>query len=284
MKVSVYLPTKNRLHLLKDAVASVLRQTYDNIELIVVNDGSTDGTREFLDNLAISDIRVSAVHHEVSLGAPKCRNEALNMATGDFVTGIDDDDQFHPERVRLFVELREEVKSFLGDDVILYSQDELMVGTETIGLTRKTGSAVEADLLRGNVIGNQVFARKMTFMKAGGFDEQLPAWQDLDLLLRMLANGNRAVLLDLPTYRFDVSPRQDRISKQERLVREAYKSVSAKRTSLRDRQTLFLQVFAPHYGHKPLVKDFYEFMAMGFWPKGLLQLMMARFGKYPNLV
>ncbi|MCG2794063.1 MAG: glycosyltransferase [Weeksellaceae bacterium] len=98
-KVTIYIPTKNRLALLKKAVDSVLRQTYTNWELIVVNDASTDGTKDYLDDLSKSNPKVKVIHHHESLGACVSRNDAIFSATGTFITGLDDD-YIHSELLR----------------------------------------------------------------------------------------------------------------------------------------------------------------------------------------
>ena len=101
-KVTIYVPTKNRVDLLKRAVDSVQAQTYTNWELIVVNDASTDGTYQYLEDIKSSKIKV--IHQPESQGACVARNLAINSATGDFVTGLDDDDYFEPNRLQLFID------------------------------------------------------------------------------------------------------------------------------------------------------------------------------------
>src|SRR5690606_21493496 len=102
--VTVYIPTYNRLNLLRLAVVSVLNQDYENIELIVVDDGSSDGTVEFLSVLSAKESGVRYLVNEKNAGACVSRNRAIEIARGEFVTGLDDDDYFFPERIRLFVE------------------------------------------------------------------------------------------------------------------------------------------------------------------------------------
>src|SRR5580700_7537460 len=92
--VSVYIPTRNREAFLARAVRSVLQQTYTNIELIVVNDGSTDQTETLLDQVQQEDRRLVPVHIRESAGPSAARNIAIKMARGTFVTGLDDDDEF----------------------------------------------------------------------------------------------------------------------------------------------------------------------------------------------
>src|SRR5688500_16355713 len=88
--VSIVLPTRNRIELLPRAVASVQSQTYTHWELVVINDGSTDGTKEWLDGL--DDVRIRVVHREQGLGAASARNVGIGLAQGEFISFLDDDD------------------------------------------------------------------------------------------------------------------------------------------------------------------------------------------------
>src|ERR1700722_18236400 len=103
MLVSIYLPTKNREALLRRAVESVLTQSYTTLELIVVDDGSTDGTRRYLETVRTADSRVRVIRNETSLGAPLSRNLAIRDARGEFIAGLDDDDRVHPHRIASLV-------------------------------------------------------------------------------------------------------------------------------------------------------------------------------------
>src|SRR3954470_16498002 len=100
--VSIYIPTKNRLSLLKRAVDSVLAQTVRNIELIVVSDGSEDETCDYIRSIK-SDIQVQLIHNQKSLGACAARNQAIELAQGYYITGLDDDDYFMPHRIESFL-------------------------------------------------------------------------------------------------------------------------------------------------------------------------------------
>lgn len=98
LKVSVVTPTCGRLDQLRLAVASVLDQTYENLELVVVDDCSDDGTNGWLTGL--DDHRVVAVRNERRLGEGGSRNRALDLVTGDVVVFLDDDNSFEPDWLR----------------------------------------------------------------------------------------------------------------------------------------------------------------------------------------
>lgn len=101
--VSIYMPTHNRLHLLKRAVASVLAQTYQYYELLIVDDGSIDGTWDYLQELSSHEPKVRIFRSAVASGACAARNVAINEAQGELITGLDDDDEFLVDRLETLV-------------------------------------------------------------------------------------------------------------------------------------------------------------------------------------
>jgi len=94
MKITILLPTYNRLENLKFAIQSILSQTYDNFQLIIINDASNDGTFEFLKSLNYEMINCKIIHNEENLGLQKSLNRGLLHATGELIARIDDDDEW----------------------------------------------------------------------------------------------------------------------------------------------------------------------------------------------
>jgi len=87
------LPTKNRLEWIGESLTSLMNQSEKNIEIIVINDGSTDGTKEFLESDFVkNDPRIVVIHHEKSEGAGQSRNEGTLLAQSQIVAQMDDDD------------------------------------------------------------------------------------------------------------------------------------------------------------------------------------------------
>ena len=96
--VSVIMPVYNVEAYLSEALDSVINQSYDNLEIIVVDDGSTDGSGKICDEYAEKDERIRLIHQKNS-GVSSTRNAALDAATGDFVIFIDSDDAYDPDYV-----------------------------------------------------------------------------------------------------------------------------------------------------------------------------------------
>lgn len=219
--VTIYIPTYNRLALLKRALNSVLEQSYRNIEVIIVDDASNDGTREYLESISQQDSRVKFFIKSVQSGACISRNIAIENANGIFITGLDDDDYFLKTRVYDFVDAWKNRKK---DVVFLYS---LFITKTSTGLkfpnkiksalTKKIISA--NDLKISNYPGNQIFIKTERLKAIGGFDSNMPAWQDLDTWYRILSLTNgKGERIKPVNYIYDTSHAHERISKKERHI------------------------------------------------------------------
>lgn len=183
--ISIYMPTWNRQQLAIRAIKSVLRQDYDHWEMIVVDDCSASWQQlsEFVAQL--NDPRVTYVRNEINSGACAVRNQAIQQARGEFITGIDDDDEWTPDRLSVF--LREAHR--LNDHAFLYANDYVCEGevyTQPASLPLYPKSPWSRKLFyKRNIIGNQVFSWAWRF-KASLFDTSLAAAQDYDIFLRMV--------------------------------------------------------------------------------------------------
>lgn len=100
--VSVIVPVFNVFPFLREALISVVRQTYRNLEIILIDDGSTDGSGEICDEY-LSDPRVQVIHQE-NRGLSGARNAGLDVMTGTFVAFLDSDDVFRPEMIQTMVD------------------------------------------------------------------------------------------------------------------------------------------------------------------------------------
>jgi glycosyltransferase involved in cell wall biosynthesis len=263
--VSVYVPTRNRQALLARAVRSALQQTHTDIELIVVNDGSSDQTMDWLDQAQVKDRRLVPIHLRESLGPSAARNIAIKMARGRFVTGLDDDDEFVSNRIASFVE-KWDAMSASPPFSCLFAQSVFVTsGTEWITDDRKDHVQF-ADLFYHNYIGNQVFTTKEYLVDAGLFDENLNAWEDLELFMRLIQKFGEARLLSLPTYICDVSLDRERISRNEPRIRRSFDLILGKYPDLQEhlKQRLFMQMFSDYHGIRPSMRDFRRFFGWGF--------------------
>jgi len=273
MLVSIYMPTKNRVALLERAVESVLSQTHRELELWVVDDGSTDGTHEYLQRASAADPRLHVLRNEQSMGAPRARNLAIANARGEFITGLDDDDSFHPERIEKLLAAWQRHERAGSRFSCLFTQDlETSAGEERCSC--KPSKVEYEDLFFYNLIGNQIFTRRERLIEAGMFDEQMPAWQDLDLFMRVVRKFGPALLVDEPLYVLELAQSGDRISMSSARVKAAYERLAAKVANHAPvlRQGLFLQRFGTLYGYGFTAADWRAFWRFGLHARTLKRL------------
>ncbi|UNW09141.1 MULTISPECIES: glycosyltransferase [Acinetobacter] len=203
--ITIYIPTFNRLSLLKRAIESILAQTYQNFEVIIIDDNSTDGTHNYLKKISLDDSRIRYFLKEENSGACISRNMAIESAKGKYITGLDDDDYFLPNRLEEFINYW----SLKNKDTIALTSGYQK--PNHISLRNKPMLIKQKDLLFGNFVGNQIFTETKTLQYLKGFDANLKMWQDLDMWYRVLSLGN---IQKIPhaTYFFDTSHLLGRIS------------------------------------------------------------------------
>lgn len=175
--VSAIIPTHNRADLLQRAIDSVLEQTWKNIEIVVVDDASDDETPELLEELS-KEHRITVIRNKTSKGAAASRNIAIEKSTGEYITGLDDDDYWRPKRVELLMEEFEDGYS------AVCSNDRMVMGEKEF-VWKKPAVISLDDLLFYNQVGNQVLTKKEYLQEVGGYDEELPSAQDYDLWIRL---------------------------------------------------------------------------------------------------
>lgn len=193
-RVSVVIPTHNRLASLQRAVAAVTAQVYRDFEVVVVDDASTDGTQAWLSDRATT---VRAVFAERRGGAGAARNRGIAEARGEFVAFLDDDDTWEPSYLERQVRHLDEH----ADAALSYADH---VERDDRGRTRlpDTGPlmAYSSDLVRMLAEGfihtmSVVACRRSLLAEVGAFDERLGVVQDLEWYARCLAAAHRFVRL-----------------------------------------------------------------------------------------
>ncbi len=203
--VTVYIPTHNRCEVLPIAVNSILNQTYTNLELIIVNDGSSDNTATILESIVERDKRVRVHHHEKPLGACAARNTAIKHAKGELITGIDDDDEFIHNRIELLV-------ANLKNYSFVCSGYYWQMPNKTKKLFCTDGVVTLSDMLDINSASNQVLTKTEYLRAIGGFDENLPSFQDYDCWVRLLSEFGNGYRIKEPTYIVKADHNSHRIS------------------------------------------------------------------------
>ena len=163
--------------MLARALASVRSQSYANMEIVVVDDGSSDETRKVLDEFTYENSFVS-IRNEESQGACKARNQGIEAAQGSYIAGLDDDDEWHPNRIEFLMQS-------YSDDFACITSDVRLVYPKRTVQWKKERVITFNGLLYSNQVGNQVLVEKERLLQVKGFDQKLEAAQDYDLWLRL---------------------------------------------------------------------------------------------------
>jgi glycosyltransferase involved in cell wall biosynthesis len=180
--VTVYIPTRNRYELLKRAVLSCLAQTHKKLEIIVVDDGSDAAVQQQVMELSKLDPRINVILQNEPAGACAARNRAIAVASGQFISGLDDDDEFTPDRIATLLEL------FLNNPSRSFVSSGYCIKTASGQVLTSNKGAREIDLsalLFANVVGNQILTKTDYLREIGGFDVNLPSCQDYDTWIRL---------------------------------------------------------------------------------------------------
>src|SRR5262245_11345247 len=184
-KISVIIPTHDRAHFLPGAIFSVLNQTFQDFEIIVVDDASNDNTSEVV--AAFNDERIRFLQHETNKGGSAARNTGILNSQCDYIAFLDDDDEWLPDKLAKQM------------DVLLRSPPEVgCVYTGYVMVDGTTGRVIDQrtpakkgnlanDLLRSNYVGgtSSALLKRDCLKKVGLFDENLPRSQDYDLWIRI---------------------------------------------------------------------------------------------------
>lgn len=271
--VSIYIPTQNRCELLKRAIDSVLKQTYENIEILICDDGSTDGTEDFVKFLCAKYVNIVYLKNRTPMGACAARNLCIQAAKGEYITGLDDDDFFEQERISFFVAAwndknREKKMAGLFDSV--------KVITPMGSITRHTVDNVfYQDLRKCNILGNQVFAPREHYIEAGLFDPTMPAWQDWDLWLRMSEKFGEFININRFSYTVDECHDFGRITaKNENKIRQAKNKFMEKLGKVSINEHAFLLASLHAYPQvKPKINELIILLVAG---KVLTLLLLTR--------
>jgi glycosyltransferase involved in cell wall biosynthesis len=182
--VSVILPTYNRAYILKRALDSILEQTYKALEIIVVDDGSTDNTAELVKG--VGDPRIVYEKHPVNKGLAAARNTGVRKASGDYISFLDSDDEFLPDNIE------EHVSEMLRcpDDVgVVYAGVLRLKGKSRQivpgpGVRPKEGN-VRQRMLRSNFLTATALIRKACYEKYGLYNEDLFNLEDWEFWIRL---------------------------------------------------------------------------------------------------
>ena len=206
-RVSVIIPTYNRARTLRRAVESVLSQELEDLEVIVVDDCSTDGTESVV--RSFEDPRVQYIAHETNRGGSAARNTGIDAAEGEYVAFLDDDDQYRTEKLRRQVECLDDrsdewVAVYCNYSVVRSGDSpidslpsfliEWWPGVDSKPRPEGGRELIPRVLAKRFPLGgaSTLMLKRETAEQLDGFDSEFPRHQDVEFLIRLLKTGKIA--------------------------------------------------------------------------------------------
>ena len=182
-KVSVVIPTYDRIETLPRSLDSVIKQTFSDWELIVVDDGSTDGT----DEMVLRDYPAVRLHRQENAGVSAARNAGVALTAGEWIAFLDSDDAWLPEKLEWQLSAlanEPELRLSHTDEIWIRNGKRVNQPKE---YAKSGGSIYRRCLPLCCVCPSSVLLRRDLFDEIGGFDETLAVCEDYDLWLRITA-------------------------------------------------------------------------------------------------
>ena len=188
--VTVCITTFNRSRLIKNAVQSVLKQDYSNLEIVIVEDGSDSGLKDWIIEKKISHI--SYIKHNKNLGLSAARNTGLEKAKGKYITFLDDDDEWDSTKIKKQVYLFEKLDERY---LIVYCGRKSIDQNKNVSIQkpRLKGNLKKSIISHGlETIPSSSMYRRKTLLTLGGHDQDLSTGIDHDLWMQI---AERDILL-----------------------------------------------------------------------------------------
>lgn len=223
--VSVVIPVYNRKHTIEKAIRSVLAQTYHNVEVIVVDDGSTDSTPTIVAALSKEDPRIRYIRYKTNRGAQAARNTGIRAARGEWIAFLDSDDVWLPQSLELRLKLAKQK----GLHVIHSECYVLRPGSvelQRYGVPPMEGQAYKELLRRPGPMFPGLLVSKEALSRIGYLDESIVSFQEWDTAIR-LAKCYKFGFTPEPTFVYDCC-RGDTISTDMLRTAEGYMQVFKK--------------------------------------------------------
>lgn len=215
--VSVVIPTYNRSHALSKALLSVLGQTYQDFEIIVVDDASHDDTELTIKQFQKNEGRIQYIKHNQNKGAAEARNTGINLARGEYIAFLDSDDEWKKEKLERQLEFMQGSTDYQVDrEIDQKSKGSLLSCTgfilhllddnKTIVQSLTRHKNINESILNGCDLspGSTMMVQKGVFDRVGTFDSQLKRLEDWDWLLRYREFGKIGLLKDPLTVVYNV--------------------------------------------------------------------------------
>ena len=210
--VSVIIPTHNRPQLLQRAIKSVVSQTYQGIELIVIDDASQDKIKLPSNYNSLLDVQI--IRNDKSLGPSVARNIGIDVAKGEYISFLDDDDEYFPEKIRSAIETlnnEDDYCRFVYGDTLVIEEDRQYSLVDSVGISRSQNWSDNkfAALVKNNWIHANSFVVEIDLARRKKFDPKALARDDWNFALRCLQESS-AIFIDQVVATWDCRSHKDR--------------------------------------------------------------------------
>lgn len=202
-KISVIIPVYKVEAYLPRCLDSVINQTYKNLEIILVDDGSPDNSGKICDEYAEKDSRIVVIHKE-NEGVAKARNTALDMASGNYIGFVDSDDWIEPDMYEFLIKNAEKYDTDISMCGEVIYEDGRAISEELSGKTEVMSreEAVKFTVVGGRMgfIWNKIY--KKTILESLRFSSEYGCSEDLMFVYRAVKNANKTVLENRAKYNY----------------------------------------------------------------------------------
>lgn len=204
--VSVVIPTHNRIDLLERAVQSVLKQSWPNIEIVIIDDGSKDETAERIKALSQKNTCITYLRNETPQGACVARNIGIEAARGKYIALLDDDDEYVPKAIETLLQ------TYISGDYSFVCSDLKIISKSGNRRSSKAGRIDLDKILWINCATMSMITEKEKLILSGMFDKNLKAAQDYDLWIRLIKKYGLALRIPDVLYIYHQEHESQRIT------------------------------------------------------------------------
>jgi len=224
--VSVIIPCYNGEKFIQKAIESVINQTYQNWELIIVDDGSTDNSKTVIDRY-LFDRRIRYILHEQNKGIPATRNTGIRASTGEYVAFLDQDDIWLPDKIErqiaIFKKSQDNLSMVCTGMNFVTEEDKIF--WQFNGLKRKSQKDIIKEMFLYPINSASVMMiKRQCFTELGFFDESLFGWDDFEFWMRV-ANRFKIEYIKLPLTKKRVHQESTNVVSKIRLFEDAKKAI-----------------------------------------------------------
>jgi len=208
------MPAFNRGFIIREALESVLNQTYQDWEALIVNDGSNDDTSEVVKEYTRKDSRIRLIEHDRQRGAQAARNTALRAATGTWIAFLDSDDRWLPHSLKIRLKATEQGSQVVHSECYVFERERNL---ELFGVPQLRGHVYRELLRKPGPTFPALLMSREAFARLGCLDEKIVAYQEWDTAIRLARHCCFEFVAE-PTFIYDCR-HADTISKDS--LREA---------------------------------------------------------------